>query len=84
MERLNVSPLGRRYTSAQVSKLVVRLSTTDVPPPETAAAGHDRCIVLITPENVDAWLNPDGSDLAAQYAILDDRGRPYYEHLLAA
>jgi len=49
-----------------------------------AAAGHDRCIIPIRPENVDAWLNPDPSNLKAQYAILDDRERPYYEHLLAA
>jgi putative SOS response-associated peptidase YedK len=57
---------------------------TDEPPPEVAAAGHDRCIVQIKPENVDAWLNPDPSDLAALYAILDDRERPYYEHRVAA
>ncbi|MFL9883134.1 SOS response-associated peptidase family protein [Paraburkholderia agricolaris] len=57
---------------------------TDEPPPEVAAAGHDRCIVPIKPENVDAWLNPDPSNLAALYAILDDRERPYYEHQLAA
>ena len=32
---------------------------TDEPPAEIAAAGHDRCIIPIKPENVDAWLNPD-------------------------
>lgn len=53
-------------------------------PTEVAAAGHDRCVVPIKPENVDAWLNPAGKDLAALYAILDDRARPYYEHRLAA
>jgi putative SOS response-associated peptidase YedK len=57
---------------------------TDEPPAEIAAAGHDRCIIPIRPENVDAWLRPDRRDLAAQYAILDDRARPYYEHRLAA
>lgn len=57
---------------------------TDEPPPEVLAAGHDRCIVPIKPEHVDAWLNPDPSNLAALYAILDDRERPYYEHLIAA
>ena len=35
-------------------------------------------------EHLDAWLNPDPKNLAAQYAILDDRARPYYEHQLAA
>ena len=57
---------------------------TDDPPPEIAAAGHDRCIIPIKPEHLDAWLNPDPSNLAALYAILDDRDRPYYEHRLAA
>ncbi len=48
---------------------------TDDPPPESAAAGHDRCIIPIREENLDAWLNPDPNDLAALYAILDDRRR---------
>lgn len=56
---------------------------TDEPPPEVAAAGHDRCIIPIKPEHVDAWLNPQ-SDLRAMHRILDDRERPYYEHRLAA
>lgn len=57
---------------------------TDEPPPEIAAAGHDRCIIPIKPENVDAWLDPDPANLGAMHAILDDRDRPYYEHRLAA
>ena len=57
---------------------------TDEPPPEVAAAGHDRCIIPIRAENVDAWLSPDRGNLKALYAVLDDRERPYYEHRLAA
>jgi putative SOS response-associated peptidase YedK len=57
---------------------------TDEPPQEVAAAGHDRCIIPIKPENIDTWLNPDPKNLKALYAILDDRERPYYEHRLAA
>lgn len=57
---------------------------TDEPPPEVAAAGHDRCIVPIKREHIDAWLNPDPNNLEALYAILDDRARPYYAHKLAA
>ena len=56
---------------------------TDEPPAEVAAAGHDRVIIQIKPENVDAWLNPDPSNLAAMQAILDDRPQAYYEHRLA-
>lgn len=57
---------------------------TDDPPPEVAAAGHDRCLVPIREDNIDAWLDPASADLAAQVAILDDRERPYYEHVLVS
>lgn len=57
---------------------------TDEPPPEVAGAGHDRCIIPIREEHLDAWLNPDPNKLAAMYAILDDRQRPFYEHRMAA
>ena len=65
-------------------RLLSFAAITDAPPPEVAAAGHDRCIIPIRPENLDAWLQPDPADLATSYAILDDRARPYYEHRLAA
>ncbi|MFG6464140.1 SOS response-associated peptidase family protein [Roseateles sp. DXS20W] len=57
---------------------------TDEPPPEVAAAGHDRMIVRIRPEHVDAWLNPDPSNLKALYDIFDDRTPAFYEHRQAA
>lgn len=57
---------------------------TDDPEPEVAAAGHDRTIINIKPEHVDAWLNPDPADLAALYRIFDDKRHPFYEHKLAA
>ena len=56
---------------------------TDEPEPEVAAAGHDRTIINIRPEHVDAWLNPRG-DAPAMQAILDDKQHPYYEHRKAA
>jgi putative SOS response-associated peptidase YedK len=59
-------------------------ASTDEPPAEVAAARHDRCIIPIKPENIDAWLNPDPKNLSAQQAILEDRMRPYYEHRMAA
>lgn len=57
---------------------------TDDPEPEVAAAGHDRTIINIKPEHVDAWLNPDPAGLAALYRIFDDKRHPFYEHRLAA
>jgi len=57
---------------------------TDDPEAEVAAAGHDRTIINIKPEHVDAWLNPEPGNLAALYAIFDDKRHPYYEHRIAA
>jgi hypothetical protein len=75
---------GKRLSSAGHNSEPCSSPITDEPPPEIAAAGHDRCIIPIKPENIDAWLCPEPGDLAAQYAILDDRHRPYYEHRMAA
>jgi putative SOS response-associated peptidase YedK len=79
-----VACLWSRWTAPGESDLLSFAAITDEPPPEVAAAGHHRCIIPIQPANIDAWLNPDPADLAAQYALLDDRARPYYEHRLAA
>jgi putative SOS response-associated peptidase YedK len=57
---------------------------TDDPEPEVAAAGHDRTIINIKPEHVDAWLSPDGRSDAELLAIFDDKRHPYYEHREAA
>lgn len=71
--------------SGREPELLSFAAITDEPPPEIAAAGHDRCIIPIKPEHLDAWLDPVASkDLERMYAILDDRERPYYEHRLAA
>lgn len=57
---------------------------TDEPPSEIAAVGHDRCIIPIKEENIDAWLQPDPKQLDVLYRILEDRERPFYEHRMAA
>lgn len=79
-----VACLWSHWTGAGEPDLYSFAAITDDPPPEVSAAGHDRCIIPIKPEHVDAWLNPDPGNLKAQYAILDDRERPYYEHRQAA
>ena len=57
---------------------------TDEPPQEVAAAGHDRCIIPIKEEHLNAWLDPSEKKINALYAILDDRKRPHYEFRMAA
>ena len=79
-----VACLWSRWTAPGEPDLLSFAAITDEPPGEVSAAGHDRCTIPIRPEHVDAWLNPDAANLAAQYAILDDRARPYYEYRLAA
>jgi putative SOS response-associated peptidase YedK len=79
-----VACLWSRWSAPGEPELLSFAAITDEPPSEVAAAGHDRCIVPIKPEHIDAWLDPDPARLAAQHAILDDRDRPHYEHRLAA
>ena len=57
---------------------------TDEPPQEVAAAGHDRCIIPIKEEHLNAWLDKGPKKPDALYALLDDRQRPHYEYKKAA
>jgi putative SOS response-associated peptidase YedK len=79
-----VACLWSRWTAPGQPDLLSFAAITDEPPPEIAAAGHDRCVIPIRPEHLDAWLNPDPRNLSALQTILDDRARPHYEHRLAA
>ncbi|CAJ8621488.1 Uncharacterised ACR, COG2135 [Burkholderia pseudomallei] len=81
---LLVACLWSRWSGKGEPDLLSFAAITDEPPQEVAAAGHDRCIIPLKPENADGWLQPRSGNLAAQYAILDDRERPYYGHRLAA
>ena len=79
-----VACVWSHWTGKDEPELDSFAAITDEPPAEVAAAGHDRCIIPLRQDRLDAWLNPDPHNLAAQYAILDERERPYYEHRLAA
>ena len=79
-----VACLWSRWRAPGEPDLLSFAAITDVPPAEVAAAGHDRCIIPIKPANVEAWLNPDPSNLAVLQSILDDRDRPFYEHRIVA
>jgi putative SOS response-associated peptidase YedK len=86
-------PLGRMFIACLFSqwadpksgeKLLSFAAITDEPPPEVAAAGHDRMIVNLRPENIDRWLTPEGRSIDELQSILSDRQSPYYQHSLAA
>jgi putative SOS response-associated peptidase YedK len=84
LDEMWVACVWSRWTAPGQPTLLSFAAITDEPPPEVAAAGHDRCIIPIKPDNVMDWLTPEKSSLAAMYAILDDKEQPYYEHRLAA
>ena len=79
-----VACIWSHWRGAGGEELLSFAAITDDPPPEIAAAGHDRCVIPIKASNMEAWLNPDPRNLDAALAILEDRERPYYEHRLAA
>ncbi|WP_101927041.1 MULTISPECIES: SOS response-associated peptidase family protein [Luteimonas] len=85
-EPMLIACLWSHWTDAEGVEpdLLSFAAITDEPEPEVAAAGHDRTIINIRPEHLDAWLNPDPANLAALYAIFDDKRHPYYEHRAAA
>ena len=85
-EPMYVACLWSRWTDPKGVEpdLLSFAAVTDEPEPEVAAAGHDRTIINIKPEHIDAWLNPDREDLQAMQDIFDDRQHPYYEHREAA
>jgi putative SOS response-associated peptidase YedK len=60
------------------TELLSFAAITDEPPPEVAAAGHDRMIINIQPGNVDKWLAPKTCSESELEAILSDRQTPYY------
>ena len=66
------------------SPLLSFAAITDEPPPEVAAAGHDRMIVNLKQANLEAWLNPAGRSVQQLDALLADREAPYYEHEVMA
>lgn len=57
---------------------------TDEPPPEIAAAGHDRCPINLTPEAAQRWITPQGRSNPELQGLLDERQKPYYAHEVMA
>src|SRR6202165_1830027 len=56
----------------------------DEPPADVAAAGHDRCIINLRPEHVDAWLTPESRSRREIQNILSDRAVSTYLHAAIA
>lgn len=65
-------------------RLLSFAAVTDEPPQEVRAAGHDRMVIRLTPQNVDRWLTPQGRSDQQLQEILSERQPAYYEHRVAA
>jgi putative SOS response-associated peptidase YedK len=83
-EPMIVACLWSHWTGTDEPELDSFAAITDEPPPEIAATGHQRCIVSLQSNNVDAWLAPAGVPKTRLEEILSDRKPVYYEHRIAA
>ena len=75
-----IACLWSRWTDAKEPELRSFAAITDEPPADVAAAGHDRCIINLKPEHVEAWLTPDSRSRKELQDILSDRAVPVYQH----
>jgi putative SOS response-associated peptidase YedK len=83
-EPILIACLWAKWSGPDEDSFYSFAAITDDPEPEVAATGHDRTVINIKPEHIDAWLNPDPNNLDALIAIFDDKRHPYYEHREAA
>jgi putative SOS response-associated peptidase YedK len=75
-----IACLWSRWTDAKEPELRGFAAITDEPPADVAASGHDRCIINLKPEHVEAWLTPDSRSRKELQDILSDRAVPLYQH----
>lgn len=81
---MHAASLYEIYQHPELGNIRSFSMVTDEPPPEVAAAGHDRCPVFLAHNKIDQWLNPVGQTLEQLDELLDHKVRPYYSHSLAA
>jgi putative SOS response-associated peptidase YedK len=77
-----IACLWSHWVDAHEADLHGFAAITDEPPPDVAAAGHDRCIINLRPEHVDAWLTPMGRSVSELQNILSDRAVSVFQHVV--
>jgi putative SOS response-associated peptidase YedK len=75
-----IACLWSHWTDPQEPDLSGFAAITDEPPPDVALAGHDRCIINLRPEHVEAWLTPECRTREQLQSILSDRAVSTFEH----
>jgi putative SOS response-associated peptidase YedK len=75
-----IACLYSHWTDAKDPDVRGFAAITDEPPSDVSEAGHDRCIINLLPQHVEAWLTPEGRSRADLQAILSDRAVSGYQH----
>ncbi len=60
---MRVACLWDHWQSPGKPDLYSFAAITDDPPPEVAAAGHNRCIIPLKEEHIGRWIEPEGQSL---------------------
>ena len=79
-QTMYIACLWSHWTDPKEPDLKGFAAITDEPPEDISAAGHDRCIINLKPEHVDAWLTPESRPRQELQAILSDRAIPVFRH----
>ncbi len=79
-QTMYIACLWSRWTDPKEPDLCGFAAITDDPPADIAAAGHDRCIINLKPEHLEAWLSPQDRSRAELQSMLSDRAIPVFQH----
>jgi putative SOS response-associated peptidase YedK len=79
-QTMYIACLWSHWTDSKEPDLRGFAAITDEPPADVAAAGHDRCIINLKPEHVEAWLTPQGRSTDELQSMLSDRAIPVFQH----
>ena len=74
-----IACLWSHWTDPKDPDLCGFAAITDEPPPDVAAAGHDRCIINLQPQHLEAWLTPAGRGAKELQNILSDHAVSTYQ-----
>lgn len=83
-QRMWAASLYEEYDDPRIGKIRSFAMITDLPPPEVAEAGHDRCPIFLREDCVDAWLRPQGKATEELDQILDSKQNAYFENSMVA
>ena len=82
-QTMYIACLWSHWTDPKEPDLRGFAAITDEPPADVAAAGHDRCIINLKPEHIEAWLTPQGRSTSELQSLLSDRAIPVFQHEIA-